>query len=291
MSWRQDAEISARDFAAADEALHDVARHVDGHGKSDALVAADCWLIMAVLMPTSRPSASTSAPPELPGLMAASVWMKSWYWLNPVRPLRPSALTMPIVTVWPQAERIADGENDVADFQLVAVGERDGGQIFGVNFQNRHVRRRIGADDFGGVFRFVFPDGDLDFVRAVHDVVGRQNIAVRRNDDSRAKTLFPARAFPVVVRELVAEKLPEKRIVKKRIAHQPFMHDARGINVHDARRGLFDDGREAGAEFGVAVDGRGLNLECRRGFLAPRGEVKDDNHDQRARNRRQKSDQ
>ena len=31
-----------------------------------------------LLMPTSRPSRSTSAPPELPGLMAASVWMKNW---------------------------------------------------------------------------------------------------------------------------------------------------------------------------------------------------------------------
>ena len=33
---------------------------------------------IAVLMPTSRPPMSTSAPPELPGLMAASVWMKNW---------------------------------------------------------------------------------------------------------------------------------------------------------------------------------------------------------------------
>ena len=32
---------------------------------------------IAVLMPTSRPLRSTSAPPELPGLMAASVWMKN----------------------------------------------------------------------------------------------------------------------------------------------------------------------------------------------------------------------
>jgi hypothetical protein len=32
---------------------------------------------IAVLMPTSRPDRSTSAPPELPGLMAASVWMKN----------------------------------------------------------------------------------------------------------------------------------------------------------------------------------------------------------------------
>ena len=32
---------------------------------------------IAVLMPTSLPAMSTSAPPELPGLMAASVWMKN----------------------------------------------------------------------------------------------------------------------------------------------------------------------------------------------------------------------
>ncbi|MNV91851.1 hypothetical protein D3C71_1863930 [compost metagenome] len=32
---------------------------------------------IAVLMPVRLPMASTSAPPELPGLIAASVWMKS----------------------------------------------------------------------------------------------------------------------------------------------------------------------------------------------------------------------
>ena len=31
---------------------------------------------MAVLMPISSPDMLISAPPELPGLMAASVWMK-----------------------------------------------------------------------------------------------------------------------------------------------------------------------------------------------------------------------
>ena len=31
---------------------------------------------IAVLIPTSRPCTSTNAPPELPGLIAASVWMK-----------------------------------------------------------------------------------------------------------------------------------------------------------------------------------------------------------------------
>jgi len=52
---------------------------------------------MAVLIPISSPRALISAPPELPGLMAASVWMKSSYRFAPM--LRPSALTMPSVTV------------------------------------------------------------------------------------------------------------------------------------------------------------------------------------------------
>jgi len=45
-------------------------------------------------MPISLPSRLTSAPPELPGLIAASVWMKFSNVLMPT-PLRPSALTMP----------------------------------------------------------------------------------------------------------------------------------------------------------------------------------------------------
>jgi hypothetical protein len=46
------------------------------------------------------PFVSTSAPPELPGLIAASVWMKL---LNGVEgpSSRPTALMMPIVTVCP----------------------------------------------------------------------------------------------------------------------------------------------------------------------------------------------
>ena len=55
---------------------------------------------IAVLMPISAPSRSTSAPPELPGLMAASVWMKKPESLIP-RLVRATAETMPLVTVWP----------------------------------------------------------------------------------------------------------------------------------------------------------------------------------------------
>jgi hypothetical protein len=55
---------------------------------------------MAVLIPTSLPSMSISAPPELPGLIAASVWMKERKSPGPILVLA-RAETMPLVTVWP----------------------------------------------------------------------------------------------------------------------------------------------------------------------------------------------
>ena len=50
-------------------------------------------------MPIRRPSRLTSAPPELPGLIAASVWMKKLESLTPPAE-RASAEMMPLVTVW-----------------------------------------------------------------------------------------------------------------------------------------------------------------------------------------------
>ena len=57
-------------------------------------------MMMAVLMPTTSPWEETSGPPELPGLSAASVWIRS----STSRPVearseRPSADTTPAVTV------------------------------------------------------------------------------------------------------------------------------------------------------------------------------------------------
>ena len=54
----------------------------------------------AVLMPTTAPLASTSGPPELPGLIAASVWMRLVMRVAPLSTemSRPFADTMPLVT-------------------------------------------------------------------------------------------------------------------------------------------------------------------------------------------------
>ena len=57
----------------------------------------------AVLMPTTSPDETASAPPELPGLRAASVWMTSSMMRTVpaarVGKERPSVLTTPAVTL------------------------------------------------------------------------------------------------------------------------------------------------------------------------------------------------
>ncbi|GBD13818.1 hypothetical protein HRbin24_01860 [bacterium HR24] len=59
--------------------------------------------ITAVVMPTTSPRMFTSGPPELPGLMAASVWMAPGmvtpHWSSWM--VRSLALTTPLVTVGP----------------------------------------------------------------------------------------------------------------------------------------------------------------------------------------------
>ena len=57
-------------------------------------------LRMAVLMPTTSPRTLSSGPPELPGLMAASVWSMLTLRWGATGNGRPRALMTPTVTVW-----------------------------------------------------------------------------------------------------------------------------------------------------------------------------------------------
>jgi hypothetical protein len=67
---------------------------------ADVRVAAVVAVAICELMPMTRPWASISGPPELPGLIAESVWT-TWSMVNPLGPLilRCSAETIPAVIV------------------------------------------------------------------------------------------------------------------------------------------------------------------------------------------------
>ena len=115
----------------------------------------DAAVRMEELMPTTAPVMSTSGPPELPGLMAASVWIAGYVVelpssSEPTLTGRSRALTMPLVTVAsrPNGEPIATTPSPtprLADLPMVAGGEV--GDALGLDHGG--VGERVGAEDLG----------------------------------------------------------------------------------------------------------------------------------------------
>ena len=104
----------------------------------------------AVLIPTTRPRPSTSAPPELPGLSAASVWMTS----STIRVVSPGAGRQRAAERGDDAGghragepvRVADRDHELADAQRGGVAELGGRVRLAVGAQHREVGKRVGAD-------------------------------------------------------------------------------------------------------------------------------------------------
>ena len=104
----------------------------------------------AVLMPTTRPVASASAPPELPGLSAASVWMTSSI-TRPARPARvgsdrPSALTTPAVTEPASPSGLPTATTSWPTRSVSASPSSAGGGVRAARPDDGQVGQRVGAD-------------------------------------------------------------------------------------------------------------------------------------------------
>ena len=126
---------------------------------------------IAVLTPARRPSMSISAPPELPGLIAASVWMKKPKSSTPIW-LRASAETMPLVTVWPMPKGLPIASTRSPISRLSESANCSVGKLSSVvlDLQDREIdllvleqHRRVELAPVG--------EGDLDLVGVLDDVV------------------------------------------------------------------------------------------------------------------------
>ena len=110
---------------------------------------------MAELMPITRAWASTSGPPELPGLIAASVWIAvdegeraSRRCRRPATTTgRSTAETMPWLTDSDEAERGAEREHRLADPERVGVpGDQRAEVARRLDLDHGQVVRRAAAD-------------------------------------------------------------------------------------------------------------------------------------------------
>ena len=103
-------------------------------------------------MPITSPSASSSGPPELPGLIEASVWIAPsiWNWVSDSIE-RSVAETIAGRERLLLAERAADRGDGRADRDVVGVAELERLQVeaLGVDLDQRDVGVGVEADDLG----------------------------------------------------------------------------------------------------------------------------------------------
>ena len=143
--------------------------------------------------PITSPCDETSGPPELPGLRAASVWMTS----SIMRPLlaaieRPRAEMTPAVTVELEAERVADGDDELAAAELLGIAEPRRRQVAGgVGADQREVGVGVLADELR-IGRAALRVGQADVAEAVDDVAVGEDQAIRGDDEARAEAAAAA---------------------------------------------------------------------------------------------------
>src|SRR3954470_16648300 len=218
------------------------------------------------LMPSTRPRASSSGPPEFPWLIAASVWIAPTVakpvsdWIE-----RSSAEMTPTDSDWSSpnglpiaatADRAADRAHGRADGEIARRAERQRTQRQAgrVDAQERDVGERVEADDAGRHLVVVLEAdeellglADVRALAARHDVRVRGDLAAAGDDEAGAEARLAA----------VAVRVPE----------------ARRDDRHDARRlALVDRGRVERARPALRVAAAALeHLDARRGRLRADG--------------------
>ncbi len=155
----------------------------------------------------TTPSAFTSGPPELPGLIDASVWIMSTYapppsaW--PIR-LRPVALITPAVTLGsvlpsrnPYGLPIAIAHSPMMMSSELPSGAT--GRLLRVDLQHGEVVLLVDAEHLGRE-RLAVAHGDRDSRRAGHDVRVRddRSVWVRNETRSESRTDAFTRLTPVI---------------------------------------------------------------------------------------------
>ena len=178
----------------------------------------------AVLIPTTRPRPSASAPPEFPGLSAASVWIT----LSTTRTFAPGAGRQRAAEGRDdagrdragEAVRVADRDDELADAQPLCIAELRRHEVARVDAQHGEVGERIGADDLELELAAVDERGAPAALGARDDVRGGEREAVRRDHDAAAAPVEHAAA---------ADASRDAEIRDR--GRQPLRHGRHGLRV------------------------------------------------------------
>ena len=145
------------------------------------------WLSIWELIPITWPAPSISGPPELPGLIAASVWMTSlmekplgaWIW-------RWSAETIPVVTVRSSPNGLPIATTGSPTCTFVESPSGSGLHALGVvDLEQRDVGGRVGPDDLR-LLRGAVPELHVDALGPLDDVGVGEDVPVVVDQEARA---------------------------------------------------------------------------------------------------------
>ena len=172
---------------------------------------------MAVFTPMTSPFMFSSGPPELPGLMAASVWMKCWNWpLAPGSMVRFLAEMMPAVTVCDSAKGLPMASTQSPTCGRVGVAQLHGRQrSAGVDLDHCQIGGLVDADHARrtalvlvvGIGREL----DVDLVGLLDHVIVGDDVALGIDDEARAERLAHlAVVAAFLVGHLAAEEAVEE---------------------------------------------------------------------------------
>ncbi len=241
----RNAEPPARYFTVLDQALHDRARHVRRNRETDAHIAA-----------AARENSGIDADE-----LAARVDQRTARVAGIDRRIRLDEIfVVRDADVGAadrandahrdgrvQRERISDGEDILAHFELVGIAPRYRRQILGADLHHGNVGLRIGADDFADKLALVV-EQNFDLVRLGDDMVVGDDVTFAGNDHSAAEAaLFAVARRLKAAEEFIPEELPKERIVhERRHLLAPALttacaHHARRRNIHYGRSHRFHD--------------------------------------------------
>ena len=81
------------------------------------------------------------------------------------------------------AEWIPNGEHQITNLDLIAIGEIDRRQVLGVHFEHGDIRFRIFTNDLARQLTAIV-QGHFHLIRVFHDVIVGKDIAIFAHDDT-----------------------------------------------------------------------------------------------------------
>ena len=208
-------------------------------------------------MPTTSPRAFTSGPPELPGLMAASVWMNCPGLRRIVRVRIGTVQRAHDAASHREAEAkgITKGQHGLSGMQRGRVANRNVGKVRAINLDYGQIGERIGADQLRRQDATI-AERNLDIGGAIDHVVVGNDVAIGRNNDAAADAVLDSRLLRLhMLAELLAKEV--LHVVGHAFGHGLGFHAGGHSDVDNRRRDAGSDGfhrlvkREQGANLVV----------------------------------------